>query len=56
LDLDAKKSKYIDLLLKLADKDGEPNEAVLNRLHAVLGYGESPNASPTSTTTGETER
>lgn len=39
LDLDEKKSKYIDLLIKLAQKkDGEPNEAVLNRLHAVLGY------------------
>lgn len=39
LDLDEKKSKYIDLLLKLAEKkDGAPNEVVLERLHTVLGY------------------
>jgi hypothetical protein len=40
LDLDEKKSKYIDLLLKLADTEGPPNEGVLDRLHTVLGYPE----------------
>ncbi len=52
LDLDEKKSKYIDLLLKLAEKDGAPNETVLDRLHTVLGYSEVSKGSPTLQTPG----
>lgn len=41
LNLDEKKGKYIDLLLKLAERqDGTPDEDVLDRLHTVLGYGD----------------
>jgi hypothetical protein len=48
LDLDEKKAAYIDLLLKLAEDDGKPNLAILDRLHAVLGYGDAPATAETT--------